>query len=82
MIEPDLGIEADSVLGFLGVGLFAYGLGSRHFGIAATGALLSGWFGGLAMARLGGLVAVIQNLGSSVTAGGTANTNGSSAGTP
>jgi hypothetical protein len=83
MINPDLGLEGDSILGFLGVGLFAYGLGSGHFGIALVGAGVAGWFGGLAMARVGGLTAVVQNLTSSATAGGaTANTNGSSPGTP
>lgn len=42
----DLGLEADSILGFLGVGLFAYGLGAGHFGIALVGAGVAGWFGG------------------------------------
>jgi hypothetical protein len=76
----DLGLEADSILGFLGIGLFSYGLGSGQFGIALVGAGVAGWFGGLAMARIGGLTAVVQNLTGAVA--GTSSTNGSSAGTP
>lgn len=84
MIDPDLGLESDGVLGALGVGLLAYGIGARHFGIAGTGAVLAGWFGGLAMARLGGLVAVLNSLQSTVKddLSGTANTNGAGQGTP
>jgi hypothetical protein len=81
MIDLDLNLEADSILGFLGVGLFAYGVGARHFGIAAVGGLVAGWFGGLALARVGGLSAALNTLSSS-TAAPTANTNGSAQGTP
>lgn len=92
MIDPDLGLEADSILGFLGVGLFAYGIGGRHFGVAATGAIIAGWWGGLALARVGGLVNTINNLASSVGTFGsmfassgsssTTSTNGAGSGTP
>lgn len=80
-INPDLGLEADSILGFVGMGLLAYGLGARQLGIAGTGALLAGWFGGLALARIGGFTAAVQ----SIEAGevnATANTNGGGSGTP
>jgi hypothetical protein len=81
-MAADLGLEADSILGFLGIGLFAYGLGSGRLGIAAVGAGVSGWFGGLALARIGGLTAVVQSLTSTSGAPPTANTNGSGQGTP
>ena len=79
-MNPDLGLEADSILGFVGMGLLAYGLGASHVGIAGVGAVLAGWFGGLALARIGGLTAAVQ----AVEAGeaGTANTNGAGSGVP
>jgi hypothetical protein len=87
MISPDLGLESDSILGFLGVGLFAYGLGGGDLRIAATGAVIAGWFGGLALARVGGLDATIANFtssvtGSATTAPATTSTNGAGTGTP
>lgn len=81
--SADLGLEADSILGFVGTGLFAYGIGSRHFGIGGVGALMMGWFGGLALARVGGLTAAVNSLQTSIGGqGSTTSTNGSSTGTP
>jgi hypothetical protein len=86
----DPGLELDTVFGFAGAALMAYGLGAKNLALAGTGALLSGWFGTLSLIRVVTLAELVNtDLGavSSITSlfGGskaTTNTNGQSQGTP
>lgn len=76
----DPGLELDTILGLAGTGLLAYGLASKNFLAGVTGAVLSGWFGTLTLARVGALT-VISGLDTSTQAP-TSNTNQQGQGTP
>jgi hypothetical protein len=86
----DPGLELDTILGFAGASLMAYGLGAKNLVVASVGALASGWFGTLSIIRVVTLAELVNtDLGavSSMTSlfGGskaTTNTNGQSQGTP
>jgi hypothetical protein len=86
----DPGLELDTILGFAGASLMAYGLGAKNLVVAGSGALLAGWFGTLTLIRVVTLAELVNtDLGAvnglnSLFGGSkaTTNTNGQSQGTP
>ena len=91
MSQPlDPSLELDTIFGFAGASLMAYGLGAKNLVVAGAGALLSGWFGTLTLVRVVTLAQLVNtDLGavssmSSLFGGSkaTTNTNGQSQGTP
>jgi hypothetical protein len=86
----DPSLELDTVFGFAGAALMAYGLGAKNLPLAASGALFAGWFGTLSLVRVVTLAQLVNQDISGVGAvtslfGGskaTTNTNGQSQGTP
>ncbi len=85
----DPGLELDTILGFAGASLMAYGLGAKNLVVAGVGATVAGWFGTLSIVRVVALAQLVNtDLGavSSMTSlfGGakTTNTNQQNQGTP
>jgi hypothetical protein len=48
----DPSLELDTVFGFAGAALMAYGLGAKNLALASAGAVFAGWFGTLSLVRV------------------------------